>query len=156
MDYLNLGTLNVAGSYGFSRNWSVDLTAKYNPFTYNEGKEGKQMQNRQQAYSLGVRWWPWHLWSGWWMAAGMKYQEYNSGGILSPQTEEGDRVGASVSAGYSLMVHPHVNIDFGFGFWSGWSRFVAYSCPSCGTIEKSGQRIFLLPDNVMISLVYVF
>ena len=156
LDYLNFGTLSIGGAYGLDRNWSLDFTAKYNPFTFHEGQAGKQFQNRQQAYSVGFRWWPWHLWSGWWMSGAVKYQEYNAGGLFSPSTEEGDRVGAGIAAGYSLMVHKHLNLDFGIGFWSGWSRFTRYSCPSCGRIEKSGQRIFILPDNVLMSLVYVF
>ena len=156
VDYLDFGTLNIGGAYGLARHWSLDFTAKYNPFTYHEGQSGKQFQNRQQAYALGFRWWPWHLWSGWWMSGALKYQEYNVGGILSPSTEEGDRVGAGISAGYSWMLHAHLNLDFGFGFWSGWSRFTRYNCPSCGLVEKSGQRIFILPDNVLLSLVYIF
>ncbi len=156
LDYADLGTLNISGAYGLHRNWSLDLAARINPFTYHEGDRERQLQNRQQAYAVGVRWWPWHLWSGWWMAGRLQYQEYNVGGILSSGAEEGDRVGAGLSAGYSLMVHPRLNLDFGLGFWSGWSRFVAYSCPTCGTVEKSGQRIFLLPDNVQVSLVYIF
>lgn len=156
LDYANFGTLNVEGGFGIARKWSLGVSAKYNPFVFNRGIPGKQVQNKQQSYAAGVKYWPWHVWSGWWVAANLRYQEYNAGGIVSQKTEEGDRFGAGLSAGYSLMVHPHLNLDFGLGLWTGWSSFIRYSCPSCGTTETRGKKVFLLPDNILLSLVYVF
>ena len=86
--YLNFGTMTVEVSYAPHRHWSLTAGARYNPFTFHGN--GRQMQNRQQSYSLGTRYWPWHIYSGWWIAAKLQYQEYSMGGIVSPETEEGD------------------------------------------------------------------
>ena len=59
MDYINLGTLNLEASYGFSQHWSLNAGAKFNPFTFKLKDDGSQMQNRQQSYEIGVRLWPW-------------------------------------------------------------------------------------------------
>ena len=151
----NLGTVNLDASYAVARRWSLTAGVRYNPFTFRQGRSD-QFQYRQQSYSLGTRVWPWHIWSGWWFAGKMRYQEYNFGGILSPETEEGDRVGAGLYAGYTHMLTPWLNIEFGAGFWAGRAYYSKYSCPTCGYTLESGRKWFLLPDDFIISLVYVF
>lgn len=156
LDYAALGTLNVDGSYAFSRHFSAVAGVRYNPFTYNSGEPDKQFQYRQFSLAVGVRYWPWHIWSGWWFATKLRYQEYNTGGILSPSTSEGDRVGAGLYTGYTYMISPHFNLDFGLGLWAGVDVYRTYRCPVCGLTVDSGRRAFLLPDDLMVSLVYVF
>lgn len=156
LDYACLGTLNADVSYSLSRKWSVTAGARYNPFTFRKGDPDKQFQLRQQSYSLGARLWPWHTWSGWWFAGKLRYQEYNSGGIRSLETREGDRFGAGLYAGYTYMLTSHLNIEFGLGLWSGLDVYRCYSCPVCGVTLESGKTHFILPDDIMISLAYVF
>lgn len=156
LDYACLGTLNADVSYSLSRRWSVTAGARYNPFTFRKGDPDKQFQLRQQSYSLGARLWPWHIWSGWWFAGKLRYQEYNSGGIRSLETREGDRFGAGLYAGYTYMLTSHLNIEFGLGLWSGLDVYRCYSCPVCGVTLESGKTHFILPDDIMISLAYVF
>lgn len=156
LDYACLGTLNADVSYSLSRKWSVTAGARYNPFTFRKGDPDKQFQLRQQSYSLGARLWPWHIWSGWWFAGKLRYQEYNSGGIRSLETREGDRFGAGLYAGYTYMLTSHLNIEFGLGLWSGLDVYRCYSCPVCGVTLESGKTHFILPDDIMISLAYVF
>lgn len=156
LDYACLGTLNADVSYSLSRRWSVTAGARYNPFTFRKGEPDRQFQMRQQSYSLGARLWPWHTWSGWWFAGKLRYQEYNTGGLKSPETREGDRFGAGFYAGYTYMLTSHFNIEFGLGIWSGLDIFRCYSCPVCGVTLESGKTHFILPDDIMISLAYVF
>ena len=153
-DYANFGTLNVEGSVAAGRHWSVTAVAKYNPFMYWKGEDPVSM--KQQLYGAGVRYWPWHVYSGWWAGARAQYQEYNHGGLTSPMTEEGDRYGLGLSGGYSYMLNPHLNIDFGVGVWSGYGRFVRYACPVCGVTKQRGEKLFVLPNDILLSVVYVF
>lgn len=156
LGYVELGTLNADASYAISRRLSVTAGVKYNPFTYNKGDAERQFQYRQQSYSLGIRVWPWHTWSGWWFAAKGRYQEYNMGGVLSRKTSEGDRVGVGIYSGYTLMLSKHFNLEFGIGAWGGLDVYRTYSCPLCGVTEDEGKRGFVLPDDIMISVAYVF
>ena len=98
----------------------------------------------------------WHNLSGWWLAGKVRYQEYNIGGISSQKTEEGDRGGLGMYAGYTYMLSPHLNFEFGFGMWGGMSWYKTYSCPKCGITVDSGKRWFARSDDIMMSLVYVF
>lgn len=156
LEYLNLATLNADVSYAVSRHWSVGAAVKYNPWTFNSARVGKQFQNRQQCYSAAGRYWLWHTYSGWWFSGKLQYQEYNSGGLLDRSTEEGDRFGAGLSAGYTYMLHPRLNIEFGIGLWGGYRKYKVYSCPACGVTESAGAGAFVLPDDIRISLAYVF
>ena len=154
LDYVALGTLNADFSYAFSRHWSTMFGIRYNPFTYGDGQG--QFQNRQQSYSLGIRMWPWHIMSGWWFGSKIRYQEYNVGGIISPQTREGDRYGVGLYSGYTHMISHRFNLEFGLGLWGGWDRYTRYNCPRCGIEIDEGSRVFVLPDDWIVSLVYVF
>lgn len=156
MDLMDLATLNADVSYAVSRHWSVYAAFKYNPWTFSSKKSGRQFQNRQQCYSAGGRYWLWHTYSGWWFSGRVQYQEYNNGGVRKATTEEGDRVGLGVDAGYTWMLHPHLNIELGTGLWGGYKSSVRYSCPSCGLTEEKSKGTFLSPDGIIISLSYVF
>ena len=156
LGYAELGTLNADVSYAFSRHWNITAGVRYNPFTFRNGDSQRQFQHRQISYSAGIRMWPWHIWSGWWFASKIRYQEYNSGGIIDSTTQEGDRFGLGLYSGYTHMISPHFNIEFGLGLWGGVDIYRRYSCPTCGYVLDSGNKEFLLPDDIMVSLVYVF
>lgn len=152
LDYANLGTLNLDFSYALSQHWSVVASAKYNPFIFKNGL----MQNRQRCFAVGGRWWSWHTFSGFWLSSKMQYQEFNVGGIRSPQTREGDSYGVSLSGGYSYMIGRHFNIEAGLGLWGGWQKYVVYDCPRCGATREKGDKFFVLPNDIIISIAYVF
>lgn len=156
LGYACLGTMNAELSYSPARHWSITAGARYNPWTFHTPGQGKQFQLRQQSYALGARYWPWHVYSGWWIAGKLRYQEYNMGGIISRRTEEGDRAGAGLAAGYAYMLSENLNLEFGIGFWGGVKRYKVYSCPACGMTVSSGTKGFFLPDDLMVSISYVF
>ncbi len=157
LDYVSLGTLNVEGSYSVSRRFSITAGARYNPFVFRKAQPERQFQMKQQSYSIGFRMWPWHTWSGWWFAGKGRYQEYSFGGLMNnPETQEGDRAGIGVYAGYTHMLGPHFNIEFGLGLWGGLDFYRKYSCQVCGKTLAQGKKGFIMPDDALISLVYVF
>ncbi len=156
LDYARLGTLNLDASYAATRHWSLTASARYNPFTFREDDPSRQFQYRQQSYAVGARWWMWHTWSGWWLGGKTRYQEYNAGGLGTRETEEGDRVGAGLYVGYTHMLAPHLNMEFGLGFWGGMAWYSRYACPKCGVLLEQGHEYFMRPDDFMISIVYVF
>ena len=150
--YANLLTLNAEGSVPVSRRWTVNAGLKYNPFAF--GRE--KFRNKQQAYYAGMRYWPWHSYSGWWMSGKIQYQEFNAGGLGRAETSEGDRVGLGLGAGFAYMGGKHFNVEFGASLWGGMEWFTTYSCPVCGDLELSGRKIFILPCDVIIAISYIF
>lgn len=155
VQYANFGTVNGDVSVAPVRHWTVHAGGRYNPFRYGKSDEGA-VQNKQRTVYAGSRWWGWHVYSGWWLGPKLQYQEYSTGGIRDPETREGRRVGMALSGGYSYMIAPHLDLEFGVGFWGGWDRFTLYECPVCGLTVDSGKRGFLLPDDVLVALTYIF
>ena len=156
MDYVSLGTVGAEFSVGAGRHISINASARVNPWTFHKGDANRQMQNRHQTYAAGIRCWPWHIYSDWWISCMAQYQEYNRGGVYSQRTEEGDAWGLSVGAGYSIMLHEKVNLDLGLSAWGGRKTFVTYACPSCGKITGEGSDWFLMPNEITISIAYIF
>lgn len=154
--YLYLGTLNVEGSFAVSQHISIHAGVKYNPWSFNTNTPEKMMQAKQQTFRGGLRFWPWNIYSGWWISGRIQYQEYNRGGILSPETEEGDAFGLGLSAGHTFMLHKNLNLELGLGFWGGHTVYTSYSCPRCGRITDSGRKWFILPDDLIVSLAWIF
>lgn len=154
LDYANMGTLNLDVSYALAQHWNLRMGAKYNPFLYDSKPDNARFL--QRSVSLGGRYWPWHIFSGGWIGANVRYQEYNSGMAGEVQTSEGDRFGGGISGGYSLMLSPHLNLDFGIGFWTGYELYTVYACRSCGRILSGGAKYFFLPDDILLSLSYIF
>lgn len=156
VDYASYGTMNLTSDYGFARQWSVVADARYNPFSW-KGDGPHEVRAKQRSGAVGVRFWPWHIYSGWWMACKAQYQEYSTTLLRSDSSSwEGDRAGGSLSAGYSYMLSPHFNLNVGLGVWAGVDKYVVYECPRCGRTVDSGTKTFLLPNDIQLSVSYVF
>lgn len=152
--WANLGTINADASVAAGRHTSVGVGFRYNPWVF--GGEEQRLQNKQRTAYVYGRWWPWNVYSGWWIGAKGQVEEYNQGGIFKRQAEQGDAYGLGISAGYTLMLHKHLNLDMGIGGWGGYTKYVVYACPTCGKVVDSGSKWFLMPDDVFLSLVYIF
>lgn len=154
-DLAYLFTVNASGQYSISRHLSIEAQTRWNPWTFRNSDDA-DFRSRQRTFSLGTRWWPWYTYSGWWLGARGQYQEYNSGGLRSPETEEGDAWGLAISGGYSLQICKWFNVDLGLGFWGGYKRYTAYACPTCGRIVGNGEKGFILPDELLVSAMFIF
>ena len=88
-DAIELGTIGIEGSVAVAQHWSIHAGAKVNPWTFAKHDtwnglfsepDPDQKQDRKQSYAIGARWWPWNVYSGWWVGCKAQYQEYNRGG----------------------------------------------------------------------------
>ena len=137
-------TLNIDASLSLSRHFSLAMDARYNPYPE---------KSRQRSVAVGARYWPWYVYSGLWMGGKARYQEFSFRDSL---LREGDRVGLSLSGGYSYMIGEHFNIDVGLGLWTGYEMFKVYGCETCSRIREKGNNYFLLPDEFLIAITYIF
>lgn len=151
-----LGTANAQLHLSVAQHWSLNAGFLYNPWTFGQNRPEGQFQDRKRSCTAGVRWWPWNVYSGWWVGASGQYQEYNAGGLESPLTEEGDDYGAKLDAGYTLMLSKKWNVEFGLGLRAGFRTYTVFACPRCGRVIDEGEKTFFLPDTANLSIVYVF
>ena len=156
---LYYGTLDAGVGVALSRHATLHAGFLWNPWEFGRKDPSNEIHRKQRSAWAGARWWPWHAYSGWWAQGAVRWQEYNRNGILfslADRTEEGDAFGAGLSGGYSLMLRPHLNVEFGLGFWGGVTRYRAYDCPKCGMPVEEGRKWFVLPDEASVALMYVF
>lgn len=107
VDWLNFGTANIGVGVDVSRHFSVEAGARYNPWSFIRKSSGLAVMNRQTTAFVGVRFWPWYIFSGWWIAARCQYSDFSDTGIWRYALNEGKALGASLSFGYTLMLSKH-------------------------------------------------
>lgn len=157
IQWADLGSINLEGSLAVSQHVSLHMGGRYNPFYFQRGTEN-QFQNRKRGAWMGTRFWTWYVNSGWFFQAKAQWQEYNY--YLPGMTnvkEEGDRFGGGLAAGYALMITDHFNIEFGISVWGGMQIYNEDLLPEMGRRVTAGaKKGFILPDDVSVTLVYVF
>jgi len=148
--------MNAEASYAVARHISLTGGIAYNPWEFRGGMDGYDYRDKQLSLSVGARYWPWHIFSGWWVASKAQYQMYNTGGRNSLQTSEGDRYGIGASLGYTYLLGKHFNVEVGLGLWGGLDVFKTYSCPVCGLTIDSGRKMFARANDIILAVSYVF
>jgi hypothetical protein len=158
-DLIYYGTLNAQVGVATGRHVSLEAKGRYNPWEFNHSNVETEIHRKQRTVEFGARYWPWHVYSGWWLGGQARWQEYNRNGLYVSRedlTEEGDAYGVGLSGGYAMMILPDLNVEFGFGMWAGKTWYRSYDCPTCGMPKQEGQKWFVLPNEAILSLVYIF
>ncbi|MBQ1647100.1 MAG: DUF3575 domain-containing protein [Bacteroidales bacterium] len=157
VDWVNLGTANVEVGISVGQHFSIITGGRYNPWTFNSKRHDAPMHNNVKVAYAGARYWPWYVFSGWWVGLKGQYEQFMQGGFWRPMLEEGTAIGAGLSGGYTWMLHKHLNLEFGIGMWGGrYTDYSKYQCSDCVDLITSGPRNFLRFDDLVIALVYVF
>ena len=157
LEWANYGTANLELGVGLAQHLSLQAGVKYNPWSFTAKNLGIPVRNNQTTAFVGARWWPWYVMSGWWLGAKVQYSDYEKTGLWRPALEQGVKVGGGLSFGYTLMLHKHVNIEFGAGMWGGSQlKYDLYCCPNCKELRDTGSRGFIGLDDVSVALMFVF
>lgn len=156
LDYANLGTINLEANVGVSQHVSLLAGGSYNDWEFEGASVHDIISNKQKKGYAGFRYWPWHIYSGWWFAVKGQWQEYGKGGVWRPALEEGTAIGAGALAGYTLMMSKHLNLNFALGVWGGSKEYTLWNCRHCNRIREQGKKGFVELDNVYVSLAYIF
>ena len=156
LSWANLGTINLEGSVSVSKHFTVLAGAKYNPWKLRT-KSQYVLINQQATGYVGAKYWPWHVYSGWWIGAKAQFQNFTEAGLFSENMVKGNALGAGISAGYSIMIGSHVNIDFGIGGWGGRVlKYDLYTNHYDNEKISSGAKNFVFIDNVIVAIAYIF
>lgn len=166
-EWANLGTMNADAGMSVSRHFSVHVGVRINPWTFGTSDpedsykqitdENKKMFSQgKECVSLSVRYWPWYVFSGWWLRAKAQFSNYDRGGLFRPERHQGWGAGLGLGVGYSWMFNDRWNLEFGVAGWGGWcSERTWPKMNSQDKVEPVG-RWFILPDEVVIGVSYVF
>ncbi len=156
LDWAALGSTNLSVGVSVSRHFSLEVGGVYNPHSITK-ESGLLVQNKQKTGYAGVKYWPWYVFSGWWVGAKAQYSDFSRTGIWRYALEEAKAVGGGLSFGYTLLLTKRLNLDMGLGVWGGKKlERTLYHCPDCMKIRESGPELFIAPDMISLSLMYVF
>ena len=156
-DWANFATVNLEVGVSVHQHFSIQAGSRYNPWKFKTQKLGLPLYNNQTTAYAGFRYWPWYVFSGWWIGAQAQYTDYKETGIWRHALDTGKAIGGCLSFGYTLMLHEKLNLEFGAGMWAG-RRYenVLYCCPDCMQVRESGPGNFVALNDISISLMYVF
>ena len=156
-DWANFATVNLEAGVSVHQHFSIQAGARYNPWKFKTQKLGMPLYNNQTTAYAGFRYWPWYVFSGWWIGAQAQYTDYKETGIWRHALDTGKAIGGCLSFGYTLMLHEKLNLEFGAGMWAGRRyEHLLYCCPDCMQVRESGPGNFVALNDISISLMYVF
>ena len=158
LSWASLGTVNLEGAYSINQHFSLNAGVAYNPWDVFAPTQ-LIMKNNQLGGYIGAKYWPWHVYSEWWIGGKVQYKQFEQVGILTSNLVKGDAIGAGLSAGYSFMIGNHFNLDLGAGIWGG--KIINYKEYKGKTIDDSklneqGSKGFVFLDNLILSITYIF
>lgn len=158
VDWLQLATINAELSYNFATHWTVHVQGKYNPWTWKSSAPNEEhVQYRQAGVGVGLRYWFWQAYSGFFISPQVDWKAYNRGGLFNDETTyEGNLYYFTPSGGYSLMLNSRFNLDFGLGLGIGVNDYTKYACPKCGRVLDKGKKLYIEPNNVLVQLTMLF
>lgn len=157
VDWASLGTINVEAGMGVHQHFSVQAGARYNPWNFKSGRLSLPLYTHQATAYAGCRYWPWYVFSGWWLGVQAQYTQYEETGVWRPALDTGTAVGGGVSLGYTLMLHEKLNLEFGAGVWAGKRyKHVLYCCPECMDVREANPGKFVALNDISVALMYVF
>ena len=146
LDWATLLTFNVEVGFSTSQHFSCHAGIRYNPWTFQKS-DGRDLKFQQKTFYGSVLYWPWHVYSGFWMSLRAQLQSFNLDGFTIPGII-GDKglqgtggFGPGLSVGYAFMLNESVNLEIGAGGWIPYYRSL-------------GLRFY--PDFLSLSFVYVF
>ena len=158
MDWAYLWTVNAEANVSVSQHVTVLAGAKINPWMYDLKKSGKELYECQNTVYAGVRYWPWHVFSGWWIGAKAQYSSFKRTGLFNnPKLKTGKSIGAGLSGGYTFMLNERLNLDLGLGFWGGRHlKYSEYETPKAEVPAINAPKNFIAVDELTVGLMYIF
>ena len=156
-DWGDFGTINAEVDYAVSRYITLQADLKYNPWEFKSGNQNiKAVYNKQMSAAIGVRYWPWYVFSGWWICGKVQYTDYSITGVWRPALDTGKALGAGLSAGYTFMLTKNLNLEVGAGFWGGGLlQHAVYHSPG-GDLREQGPKGFIAVNDIKISVQWLF
>lgn len=166
MDWAEFITMNLEAGTPLSQHWSIHSEVRINPWKFgafdSEARYEDILENKKAfldgktAINFSVRWWSWHVYSGWWVRGKLQYMSYDRGGLVHEERTVGDAFGLGIGGGYSWMLSEHWNVEAGFSVWGGYTSEFQYPTVNDPHRSDTYGKGFFLPDQVLMSVAYIF
>lgn len=154
-----LSSPNIGVEVKLSSRFTLETAVHYNPFPAGTDKRWKHWFVQPE-----LRYWMCQPYGGHFFGAHLVYGVYNIGNIQLPlglfkearsSRYEGDFTGAGLSYGYHFILSPRWGLETSIGVGFLHTRHKRYRCSHCGEKTGSGNKNFVVPTKVAVSLVYM-
>ena len=161
-------TFNLGFEFGIGRNWTLDVSGNYNPWTFSENRKMKHWLVQPE-----VRWWSCTRFSGHFLGLHALGGQYNWGGMLpwgfksgkmfgSVKNEnilehryQGWIAGAGVSYGYHWVLGNRWGLEATVGVGYAYLDYDKYPCAKCGRKISSESKHYFGPTKAGITLIFM-
>ena len=154
-------TVNLGAEIGLAPKWTLDLSANYNGWTFNDNKKWKHWMAQPEA-----RYWFCERFNGHFLGAHLLGGQYNVGGIKLPfgiykgledHRYEGYYYGAGLVYGYQWLLSRRWSVEAAIGLGYVYTEADKFECPTCGDrLERDKPHHYVGPTKAAINLIYAF
>lgn len=150
---------NLGVEVALSNRYSVDISAHYNGIELSSDKRWKHWFLQPE-----FRYWMCQPFGGHFLGVHALYGWYNVAGVklpfgLLPEIEheryEGPLFGAGLSYGYHFILSPRWGVETSIGVGMVHTRYERFRCFHCGEQTGSGNKNYVGPTKVAVSLIYL-
>jgi len=152
-------TPNLGVEFAFNRKYTMEISAGYNPFVFNDNKKFQHWIVQPE-----LRYWTCESFNGHFFGLHGLVSEYNVGGIdfplgrlkdLKDYRYKGYAYGGGISYGYQWVLSKRWNIEANLGAGYAYLTYDKYPCVKCGTLLKSENKNYFGVTKAAVSLIYL-
>lgn len=151
----DLAGFNLGTEFRLGSCYTMDISANYNPFTFNDNKKFKHIVVQPE-----LRRWLYEPFYSHFFGLHGHAGEYNIGNVslirpFSAHRYRGWLAGGGFSYGYHWVLGNRWSLEATIGLGYTYLEYSKYECAKCGPKLKKDHRHYVGPTKAGISLIYV-
>jgi len=156
-------TPNLGLEVGVGKKHSVQVFYGLHPWKFGEGSDQKFLKH----WVLNPEWRHWfcHRFNGSFVGIHAFGGQFNAANIKTPfgwwkeledHRIEGWFIGGGISYGYQWILSRHWNLEAAIGIGAAYIDYDKFGCGICGKKLDDGDKIYVGPTKLALSLMYLF
>lgn len=151
-------TPNFSAEWVVSDHYTLSATFGYNSWDFSNSSE-KNPKLHHWLVSPEMKYWVCQAFERHFIGVHAFYVQYNAGGLefpsfLSDYRYEGWGAGAGISYGYQWAFADRWGFEASLGVGYVYLNFDKYQCGCCGDLVGRGERHYVLPTKISLSILY--
>ncbi|MDR0541196.1 MAG: DUF3575 domain-containing protein [Dysgonamonadaceae bacterium] len=147
-------SMNAGIEFKTGKNFTFKFPLAYNPWEFEDNRKVKFILAQPE-----FRWWMCEPFYGHFFGLHAHGAYYNVGATgtnyMKDYRFEGYLYGAGITYGYQFYLAPRWNLEASVGAGYALLKYDQYECQNCGKRVMSGNKAYLGPTQIGISLIYI-
>ena len=156
-------TPNIGMEIGTGKKHTFQVFYGLNPWKFGHGDDQKFVKH--WVVNPEYRYWFCHRFNGWFVGAHAFGGQFDAYGIKPPfgwwdelkdYRHEGWFVGGGIACGYQWILSRHWNFEASIGVGAAYIDYDKFNCGICGKKIDDGNKWYVGPTKLALSLLYMF